>query len=1065
MSNISTENSFLTDRARDYAALSDLAYAEWQYANGQWIIRKGQNDATYYEDLWDKMKKKGYTVIHYQPDLTDKSAQGTPTDSGYSGTLFSYQGKMILANRGSALINPSDPGDLEADKQIFARQLPTEQFLSMMAYINELKTIYQINLGTFDVTGHSLGGCLAQIAKAALSSEIDTVYTYNAPGAMNLTQEYFKEEGAGNPGKVTVKHWVGDPFSPIGFWQSSEWDVAAWNAYEAFFTKRAGLDDGKVFNVSGKDFVSSIADFGKDIGPEVYIDGSTHRIWHVQENLNNGRFFVDNRNPVTIIGSSRNETFFGDYSSGHYSGNAPATVTMVGGYGDDYLGGGCGNDELYGDLPREFDQAAIAKSGNSAGNPGSDILDGGKGDDILYGGPGDDTYYIDYGDGKDRVVDTEGNNKIIYGKQDGAKSVLQKFYAPEGGTSFWVTADGAIRFEQSSAQQIILPDGGTIVFQDSQASAFGIRLIDLPGLPSRGQTILGTSASEIMAYSTEGDDLIDGLAGDDDICARMGGNDWILGGEGSDILVSYNTNGGNDILEGGSGADLLAGGPGDDMVFAEAYGGMVDRILAGESATAESGKGEMLSGGVGDDYIYGSNRGDALFGGVGHDLIVGGGGDDAIFGDYDSAVSTRNWSFTIEKGTGVSFTNLILERNTFQGGDTIYAGTGNDFVYAGGGRDEVYGGEGDDTIAGEGGDDFITGDAGNDFLDGDASWVALEDHGDDYIDGGAGDDRIWGQGGSDELFGDEGKDTMYGGDGNDYLDGEAGDDTLYGGSGNDTIMGGDGKDWLQGDEGNDYLDGGAGENTLVGGDGNDILFGGEDKDHLQADAGDDYVDGGAGDDKLMGGAGNDELYGGDGIDTIWGDDTLTDGGNDFIEGGAGNDTIYGMAGDNHIWGDDGNDKIQGDDGNDFLDGGAGDDAILGGYGVDVLIGGDGNDALQGDAGDDYLDGGAGNDVLRGCSGSDTYCWGKGYGNDTIDNYGDYTPAGYLNGTDRLVFGEGLTIASFEFSAGGPYASDLVIRIKETGETLTLKDWLDALPDRLNTFRFVDGTELTAADIE
>ena len=51
------------------------------------------------------------------------------------------------------------------------------------------------------------------------------------------------------------------------------------------------------------------------------------------------------------------------------------------------------------------------------------------------------------------------------------------------------------------------------------------------------------------------------------------------------------------------------------------------------------------------------------------------------------------------------------------------------------------------------------------------------------------------------------------------------------------------------------------------------------------------------------------------------------------------------------------------------------------------------------------------------------------------------------------------------SHGMSKALDLVIRIRETGETLTLKDWYQVSPDRVDRFRFADGSELTAADID
>ena len=102
---------------------------------------------------------------------------------------------------------------------------------------------------------------------------------------------------------------------------------------------------------------------------------------------------------------------------------------------------------------------------------------------------------------------------------------------------------------------------------------------------------------------------------------------------------------------------------------------------------------------------------------------------------------------------------------------------------------------------------------------------------------------------------------------------------------------------------------------------------------------------------------------------------------------------------------------------------------------------------------------------RGGIGNDIYVWGKGYGNDTIYSFGEYTELGYVNGVDSVVFGDGLTVASFEFTAGVSNNSDLVIRIKETGETLTLTGWFSLVSDKINRFRFADGTVLTAADID
>jgi hypothetical protein len=95
MPDISINNSFLTERARDYAALSDLAYADWSYNGKEWVPNSG------YKQLWDEMKEKGYSFVNQKRNVNA---------TGYSGTLFGYKGIQILANRGTELL-PPDPMD------------------------------------------------------------------------------------------------------------------------------------------------------------------------------------------------------------------------------------------------------------------------------------------------------------------------------------------------------------------------------------------------------------------------------------------------------------------------------------------------------------------------------------------------------------------------------------------------------------------------------------------------------------------------------------------------------------------------------------------------------------------------------------------------------------------------------------------------------------------------------------------------------------------------------------------------------------------------------------------
>ncbi len=658
-------------------------------------------------------------------------------------------------------------------------------------------------------------------------------------------------------------------------------------------------------------------------------------------------------NDANLLGTSQNDLIFGER-------------------GDDKIDGGSQNDVIY-------------------GGAGNDKITGGTGDDILYGGADNDDYYFSAGGGNDKIVDTEGTNRIFRVDEQGNEHFIGNAYK-DGTTNVWTAPDGSYQITQNSPYTITLPDGSTIELgSDFEDGDFGIRLIDIPDNPQTTNTITGDTDPEHLndqLGDSAADDRIEGLSGNDDISSTLGGNDWLLGGDGMDVVISQNATG-KDILEGGTGSDILWGGPDDDKVFAENYGEMEALIVDGETAQGISERGDLASGAWGNDFIYGSNARDLLFGSEGHDVIVGGAGDDAILGDDEFTYATRDWSFAVLTDENNVWAHSLwtygIDRieGSVYGDDVIYAGAGNDFVNAGGGNDEVYAGDGNDTVFGSRGDDFIEGGNGNDILVGDEFSIPLDQQGNDYIDGGDGDDMIRGDAGNDELYGGAGNDTIYGdGDvdderiGDDYIDGEAGEDMLYGGAGNDTIFGGEGDDYIEGDgltAGDDYIDGEAGNDTIIGAGGSDQIYGGDGDDILHGDAGnvplsdqaDDYIDGGMGNDVIVGYAGNDELYGGAGNDTIYGDS-----GNDYIEGGTGDDYIQAGSGDNTIYGDDGNDQIQAGAGDDYIDGGAGADIIVAGDGANTIYGGDGNDQISGGSGNDYIEAGVGNDTVYGGGGND-----------------------------------------------------------------------------------------------
>jgi Ca2+-binding RTX toxin-like protein/GH24 family phage-related lysozyme (muramidase) len=469
---------------------------------------------------------------------------------------------------------------------------------------------------------------------------------------------------------------------------------------------------------------------------------------------------------------------------------------------DDILIGTNDHDLIFGE---KGDDSIVAGNGDDVvyGGEGDDYIAGGAGDDVLLGGTGDDTYYYRAGDGNDTIIDTAGNNKIVLDDGD-EKLRLGTFY--KTGTNTWTTPDGEAQATKNSPLKITLENGGSIQLTgDFQDGDFGIHLKDVPANPSTSNEIIGDQDPEdktdIIA-DTPLNDRIEGRTGNDGIWANNGGDNWILGGTGNDVVIVHDDAIGNDIVEGGSGTDIVSGGAGDDKLFGESYTEMQTHITQGETNPNIDAKGDLVSGCTGDDYVYGSDKQDALMGGEGNDLISGGAGDDVIMGDatlsatfierslvidlpddpsyafyllvHSSqrdgvstyypilgmpnyyAVAPDKWMLEYSPEGGFTFRNITLEAKTgldgeaYGGNDVIYAGAGNDAVYAGKGDDEVNAGPGDDIVFGQAGNDIISGGEGNDELQG--------DEGNDFIDGGSGDDVVYGGEGDDYIAGGAGKD-------------------------------------------------------------------------------------------------------------------------------------------------------------------------------------------------------------------------------------------------------------------------------------------------------------------
>ncbi len=260
---------------------------------------------------------------------------------------------------------------------------------------------------------------------------------------------------------------------------------------------------------------------------------------------------------------------------------------------------------------------------------------------------------------------------------------------------------------------------------------------------------------------------------------------------------------------------------------------------------------------------------------------------------------------------------------------------------------------------------------------------------------------------------------------------------------------------------------------------------------LEHTDGDDTIYGFWRDDVMDGGAGNDYLNGGDGNDTYlfglgYGQDVIYDGfvsvftnDNDrllFGEGIGKDDVVWSRNGSSHdliatlVDGSQVTIKDQFGYNNfghrqfdieqfEFADG-----QTMTIWDIQPLLlqGTDSDDVLYGFASEDVFDGGAGNDTYYGGEYSDTYHFGIGYGHDRIV---DQQVSIFIDNTDKIVFGDGITVADVTVSWADNNFRDLKLSLS-LDDSITIEDYRSGslLFNVVEEFHFQDGTVWQTSDL-
>ena len=329
-----------------------------------------------------------------------------------------------------------------------------------------------------------------------------------------------------------------------------------------------------------------------------------------------------------------------------------------------------------------------------------------------------------------------------------------------------------------------------------------------------------------MLTSTNGDDELDGGAGDDLLVSQGSGATTFVFGEGY----------GHDVVTNQFSLNGLRDTTGDEVFFVNL--GPADIEVWQDGLVGSFG------------FVGGESNGAVVVKGTGETLLIGG---ELAYSHWDPGPR--------EAGQVVNIERFRFADSTVWGAEQIRGAVTNIVEYF---PDSYYddvpdpaglqGTPGDDDTRGSLGEDRIETLAGNDVVragPGDDRIVAAPGAGNDRYDGESGRDtvtyagaaqavtvdlaagtgsgvevgadtllsleNVTGGGGADTVRRDALPNRLEGGSGNDAVEGRAGADQLYGNAGADTLRGGEGDDTLQGGDGNDRLEGEAGNDRLDGG--------------------------------------------------------------------------------------------------------------------------------------------------------------------------------------------------------------------------------------------------------
>lgn len=350
-----------------------------------------------------------------------------------------------------------------------------------------------------------------------------------------------------------------------------------------------------------------------------------------------------------VFGSAGDDRIVGKVTFSPYSGEILLSHRLYGGDGDDYLfntpsaHGGAGDDIITGSDGSDF---------YLDGDAGHDTISGGYGDDVIYlSAVAADADHVDGGVGEEDLIRYHGDVGVTVDLINGIDSA--------GNTMV-------------NIEDVYGSAGDDVVISASRGGHFtggdGYDILDLSQATSGALSDLRRTGFEELWLGDTADTYNIPLANSSLVVLRGGGGDDRLtsfrsgstldGEAGNDVLIASQY---SETMIGGSGADTVQFGGSTavrvDLAYNVSSGGNAHNdVLIGV---------ENLTGGSGDDRLYGDGGANVLTGSSGDDVLVGRGGADRLVGGSGTdwfVYSATTQSTVIERDTIADFSQADHDR-------------------------------------------------------------------------------------------------------------------------------------------------------------------------------------------------------------------------------------------------------------------------------------------------------------------------------------------------------------------------------------------------------------------